>query len=74
MSDIHKEGVLKDLFLDNPVAVDASPKERLRENLAKRTQLCVYDNDMQQESVVHFMCYHKMRVRMLVHFYGMSIW
>lgn len=32
--------------------------------------MCVYDEPMRKERTVHFMCYHKMRVRLLVHFYA----
>jgi len=59
-----------DPFQDNPLPVDADPKERLVDNIAGRKELCIYDPEMQQELVLHFMCYHKMRVRMLVHFYA----
>eukprot|EP00548_Thalassiothrix_antarctica_P006224 CAMPEP_0194139344 /NCGR_PEP_ID=MMETSP0152-20130528/8992_1 /TAXON_ID=1049557 /ORGANISM="Thalassiothrix antarctica, Strain L6-D1" /LENGTH=589 /DNA_ID=CAMNT_0038837129 /DNA_START=325 /DNA_END=2094 /DNA_ORIENTATION=- len=61
---------LQDKYLGNPVPVDATPLERLQESLNGRSELCVYDEHMQDQLVVHFMCYHKMRVRYLVHFYG----
>lgn len=61
---------LKDTVLENPPPVDSSPLVRLRENLSGRRELCIYDTEMQKEPVIHFMCYHKMRVRMLVHFYA----
>jgi len=32
--------------------------------------LCLYDEEMQNAPILHFMCYHKMRVRLLVHFYA----
>jgi len=68
---IHKEGlILQDPILDNPPPVDSSPIDRMRENLVNRNELCVYDEEMQKQHVVHFMCNHKMRVRMLVHFYA----
>lgn len=68
---IHKEDLtMKDIILDPPPAVDGTPLDRMRENLAGRTELCIYDEEMQDALVVHFMCYHKMRVRMLVHFYA----
>jgi GDP-fucose protein O-fucosyltransferase len=70
VSTIHKNGVLTDTVLENPTPVDASAMERMRENLRNRKELCVYDEQMQNEHVVHFMCYHKLRVRMLVHFYA----
>ena len=61
---------MHETVLANPGPVDATPIERMRENLNGRSELCVYDEAMQNEPVVHFMCYHKMRVRMLVHFYA----
>jgi GDP-fucose protein O-fucosyltransferase len=61
---------IRDKFLDRPLPVDADPVERLRENLAGRRELCLYDEEMQAAPVVHFMCAHKLHVRMLVHFYA----
>jgi len=61
---------LVDRFVGNPVDVDGTPLERLQESLNGRSKLCVYDEQMQAQPVVHFMCYHKMRIRYLVHFYG----
>ena len=58
-------------FNDKPVPVDASALERLKEAASGNIQrLCIYDQVMQDAPVVHFMCYHKMRVRMLTHFYA----
>ncbi|KAL9183369.1 hypothetical protein ACHAXT_005156 [Thalassiosira profunda] len=58
-------------FEDKPVDVDAPAVERLREAVSRGIkQLCIYDEKMQEAPVVHFMCYHKMRVRMLTHFYA----
>merc|ERR1719491_664217 len=37
---------------------------------AGRKKLCVYDSEMQNTQVLHFMCYHKMNARLLVHFYA----
>lgn len=67
---IHTKGLLVNPFIDNPQPVDADPMARMRENLAGRQELCVYDEPMRKERTVHFMCYHKMRVRLLVHFYA----
>lgn len=58
------------IAMEHPPSVDSPPEYRLRENLAGRKELCIYDTQMQKETVIHFMCYHKMRVRMLVHFYA----
>jgi hypothetical protein len=57
-------------FVGKPVPVDGPAIDRMAENRAGRKELCVYDEEMQQELVVHFMCYHKMKVRLLVHFYA----
>jgi hypothetical protein len=59
-------------YMDNPVAVNATPVDRLREVVSglNINRLCIYDQEMQDAHVVHFMCYHKMRVRMLTHFYA----
>lgn len=71
LNTITKEGKMDyERYLDNPTPVDASPLDRMRENLAGRTNLCIYDEEMQKEPVLHFMCYHKMRVRLLTHFYS----
>lgn len=71
IAQIRQSGGQYQEYLDHPPpVVDATPMERLKDNLAGGRELCVYDEEMQQESVLHFMCYHKMRVRMLVHFYA----
>lgn len=70
LKQIHMQGALLDEYIDNPVPVDGTTLERMRESLSQRRHLCMYDETMQSQFVVHFMCYHKMRVRMLVHFYA----
>jgi hypothetical protein len=50
--------------------VDSPPLYRLRENIARRRELCIYDSEMQAEPVLHFMCYHKMKIRMLGKLYA----
>lgn len=60
-----------DTYRDNPVPVNGTSLDRLREAASDRVQrLCIYDQKMQSADVIHFMCYHKMRVRMLTHFYA----
>jgi len=61
---------LPDQYMGKPVDVDSPPLERLQENLNGRSKLCVYDEAMQGQLVMHFMCYHKMRIRYLVHSYA----
>lgn len=71
MSVANKEGLTWKKFEDKPVDVDAAPLDRLLEASAGfQKKLCIYDAEMQAAPVVHFMCYHKMRVRMLTHFYA----
>ena len=54
-----------------PVDVDSTNVlARLEESLNKRLKLCVYDETLQNEKVVHFQMNHKKGLRLLVHFYG----
>ena len=57
-------------YVDDPTPVNASTIDRMREALDIRRELCIYDHEMQAAPVLHFMCYHKMRVRLLTHFYS----
>ena len=52
-----------------PVAVDGNVVDRLRESLGGRKKICMYDQDMQSARVIHFMCSHKDKSRLLTHFY-----
>jgi len=67
---IHKEGLDPEVYKGHPVDVDAAPIERMKENMAGRKELCVYNETMQNERVVHFACDHQMKLRLLVHFYA----
>jgi hypothetical protein len=49
---------------------DPDPLSRLQDTLAKRTKLCVYNEELQKEPVVHFQMNHKEQLRLLVHFYA----
>lgn len=52
---IHKEGQdLEKIYKNNPADVDSTPIERMKENLAGRKDLCVYDESMQNELVRSF--------------------
>ena len=76
----HLEGMLQDILNDgndasrkrsydkNPTPVDASPRDRMREMLAHRHQLCVYNDTLQQAPVFHFPGGGK--YRLLIHFYA----
>lgn len=57
-------------YVGHPVAIDASPKDRLLENLAGRTRLCLYDPPLQKAPLLHFHGNAKMGGRLLVHFYA----
>jgi GDP-fucose protein O-fucosyltransferase len=67
-------------FVGKPVPVDANAEERLKENLAGRHNLCIYDRDLQEHTVLHFPVGRghgveesskKKEARLLVHFYAM---
>lgn len=71
--EIFKEGIPNhEDYVGKPVPVNASAKERLKENLAGRSRLCLYDTDLQQEPWIHFPVSHQgqYKARMLVHFYA----
>ena len=59
-----------DKFNGNPTPVDGPVETRLEENLAGRKKLCIYDEELQAAKTLHFQCNHKLKVRMLVHFYA----
>ena len=70
---LETEALPKDLYeryIGKPVAVNASPKDRLLENLAERQKLCIYTPQLQQASLLHFHGDSKMGGRLLVHFYA----
>ena len=54
---------------NNPMPVDAESSLHMKEALAHHRELCIYNEEMQQEPVSHFMCYHKKSVRLFTHFY-----
>lgn len=57
-------------FDGEPTPVDASTKDRLMEMLATRKNLCIYDTELQKEQLIHFKIDHKVKARMLTHFYA----
>jgi hypothetical protein len=58
------------MFIDNPMPVDAPPVERLKESLAHRTRLCVYNQELQNTRIFHFTGDDSLNARILVQFYA----
>eukprot|EP00815_Leptocylindrus_aporus_P011424 CAMPEP_0116070684 /NCGR_PEP_ID=MMETSP0322-20121206/13215_1 /TAXON_ID=163516 /ORGANISM="Leptocylindrus danicus var. apora, Strain B651" /LENGTH=596 /DNA_ID=CAMNT_0003558657 /DNA_START=160 /DNA_END=1950 /DNA_ORIENTATION=- len=55
---------------DIPVNVDAPIADRLQENLAQRSKLCIYDEELQSKRLIFFKNgYPQHDSRLLVHFY-----
>jgi GDP-fucose protein O-fucosyltransferase len=59
-----------DTYIDQPVPIDATPIERMKENWAGRKSICIYDAEMQNSAFLHFPVDHKVDARLLVHFYA----
>ena len=57
-------------FDGQPTPVDAPANERLKEMMATRKHLCIYDTQLQQKKLIHFKIDHKVKARMLTHFYA----
>jgi len=62
-------------YIGNPVPVDGSPRDRLRENSAERDRLCIYDKSLQDARWLHFQTNDDVEnsedeSRLLVHFYA----
>jgi hypothetical protein len=57
-------------FIGRPVPVHSSATERLKENIKERERLCIYDEAMQQEPLIHFPGKSELGGRLLVHFYA----
>lgn len=55
-------------FVDNPVPVDGETVQRMREMMAGRNKICIYDNSLQDEQLLHFKV--DKSARMLTHFYA----
>jgi hypothetical protein len=60
---------LKD-FVDEPVPVDGETVQRMREMLAGRKNICIYDEHLQDAEVLHFKVDNTAKARMLTHFYA----
>jgi hypothetical protein len=76
MRDILAAGVdlpnLHNEYINNPAPLDGTTKDRLREFLAGRDKLCIYDESLQNAPIVHFHGRDKQEIggRLLVHFYA----
>lgn len=57
-------------FEGNPTAVDAPTEVRLREMMAARMKLCIYDTELQKEELIHFKIDRTENARLLTHFYA----
>jgi GDP-fucose protein O-fucosyltransferase len=57
-------------YVGKPPPIDAPALDRLLENRAGRSDLCIYDGEMQSAMHVHFPTDHKLEARLLVHFYA----
>ncbi len=73
MNKIVKDG-LPDPFklTGKPRSVRGSAIDRLRENVASREELCIYDEELQNATVIHFSPEKNIGARMLIHFYGFA--
>lgn len=60
-------------FKGKPFPVDAPAIDRLKENMCDRTELCIYDEEMQNAPLVHFQVgtsKDNKKLRLLTHFYS----
>jgi hypothetical protein len=59
-----------DSFVNHPVPLNGSLIERLGEFRAGRSELCIYDTELQKEPLIHFTGKKKLGARLLVHYYA----
>lgn len=59
-------------FEDKPTPVDAPAVERLREMMSSRQKLCIYDEHLQEQELIHFKVTKDdgVNTRLLTHFYA----
>jgi GDP-fucose protein O-fucosyltransferase len=55
--------------IEFPTPVNSSLHERVHEIIGNRQHLCIYDEVMQREPIVHFRCDYDTGYRLLTHFY-----
>jgi hypothetical protein len=49
---------------------DPDPLPRLQDTLAGRKELCLYNEELQREPIIHFQMNHQEKLRLLTHFYA----
>lgn len=58
-------------YQGRPIPADAAPIERMREMMAGRSRLCLYNDEMQSATVVHFPpLASNSKSRLLTHYYS----
>jgi len=70
---INNTHVIKKLprYIQHPIRRKSQEfSQRAIEALVGRRKICIYDHELQNAPILHFMCDHKRRVRLLVHFYA----
>jgi hypothetical protein len=70
LADQMHKFVRMESYSGRPTPVNATPTQRLREILALRSGICIYDDDMQHTKVLHFMGDQGSGGRVLAHFYA----
>jgi GDP-fucose protein O-fucosyltransferase len=60
----------KEAYIGRPTPVHASFEDRMKENAMEREHLCIYNQTMQQEPLVHFSGKKQHGGRLLVNFYA----
>ena len=57
-------------FVNHPVPLNGTLLQRMGEFRAGRSELCIYDTQLQQEPLIHFTGKKKLGARLLVHYYA----
>ena len=57
-------------YINKPTPVNGTVTDRLTEMLSFRKEICLYNDQMQQSKVMHFMGDNNSGARLLVHFYA----
>jgi len=62
------DGWFRKDYINNPIPVNSNMKERMREMVGDRDEICIYDTEMQDAKLLHIQS--KDGVRLLTHFYA----